>query len=1073
MSVLVIGAAGAVGKRLIGALAARGERIVAVDKAPALPESIRTLVMHAETNKDVRDFYTMQRIFQRHRFVHTVWNLAAPLSVVTINGMRNVLWAMYEARVKKILFTDSIGSFGSTDPGSDYGRQKRGVRRLLQEFWRSGGDPRWAVLPGVLHSEPTWGHGTTEYALEALLAAANCLSGKQETDVRVPMIYVDDLIRGLLALQDAPESSLQEPERGYAIPGVSFTAEELFKEIRFHVPNFQYQVELDANMNTFAKLWPDKLSTAEPWRDLSYAPSVGFRDMVFKILIAHRAEARLEAKEAAAMESAAEAQKTLSRLSEVVEERDRLQAELDDLHVGAQQLQADSRQQKQQLQANRHAIDSTSAEVRRLQQDKDELQSQLEKAKSKACSLEMEQHQQNQRKEQLQVQLRTREQELEHAQAALLELQEAKGQVAEVAQTEKRCRGELEEHLVAKAREVDEARVALQKVLEENSQLQSHLEAAHEKASGLEEQVQGHEDRCRALEDDLGEARIQLSAAAAREAQLKEAAASGRSEEQAELADAWAQKELLEAQLAATIARLDEEQAERIRQGARAETLEGDLAAQQRIYSEQASAARCKTVERSWLSLVASAAAHVQDMGRRRVMSELIASRREALNQAKRQTELAELLQAEQQKLAHDGQLQKHQDEDMASCIKENEELRACNRELTLSMQQFKEENDQLHVDNGSLLESVALFEGDLGKVADRHAQLIGHVNKKQKIRYTVKLKEECAQLRLDLNKARHKLMQLEGSRRSDSLYGALASLGYSPVPAITSSPQPKPRGQDQSPASPPQQLPPPTRVSPKGAPARPEEAQRRLRLQECALERVNSDFRHLLTLVQRVIGRSTDERKEINFADLLQDLRQVMAAQAHQSVGSRTDASSVKKEPKEAKEPSTPRARDSLASPLSLRLSSQPPASEEPRPVQDKENQLNVQNQTEGEMGRAATPETHEAVRKVMKQINFALSFGARKLYGRPIQDARSFFEALDRHGNGALERKDIAQGFKRLDIVLPVNTLELLVKTVDQDANGLMSVEELLKALERSERLAAKSEGVSVPPLPRKRLY
>ena len=46
---------------------------------------------------------------------------------------------------------------------------------------------------------------------------------------------------------------------------------------------------------------------------------------------------------------------------------------------------------------------------------------------------------------------------------------------------------------------------------------------------------------------------------------------------------------------------------------------------------------------------------------------------------------------------------------------------------------------DQLHVDNSSLLESVALFESDLGKVADRHAQLIGHVNKKQKIRYTVK----------------------------------------------------------------------------------------------------------------------------------------------------------------------------------------------------------------------------------------------------------------------------------------------------------------------------------------------
>ena len=47
MSVLVIGAAGAVGKRLIKALAARGERIVAVDRSPELPETIRDLVTFA------------------------------------------------------------------------------------------------------------------------------------------------------------------------------------------------------------------------------------------------------------------------------------------------------------------------------------------------------------------------------------------------------------------------------------------------------------------------------------------------------------------------------------------------------------------------------------------------------------------------------------------------------------------------------------------------------------------------------------------------------------------------------------------------------------------------------------------------------------------------------------------------------------------------------------------------------------------------------------------------------------------------------------------------------------------
>ena len=37
----------------------------------------------------------------------------------------------------------------------------------------------------------------------------------------------------------------KEPERGYAIPGVDFTPEELFREIRFHVPEFKYELQID------------------------------------------------------------------------------------------------------------------------------------------------------------------------------------------------------------------------------------------------------------------------------------------------------------------------------------------------------------------------------------------------------------------------------------------------------------------------------------------------------------------------------------------------------------------------------------------------------------------------------------------------------------------------------------------------------------------------------------------------------------------------------------------------------------------------------------------------------------
>jgi hypothetical protein len=103
------------------------------------------------------------------------------------------------------------------------------------------------------------------------------------------MIHVDDLMRGLVALQEAEQSSLAEPGQGYVLPGLSFSPTELFDEIRKHHPGFGFRVELDDNMNKFAKLWPDALSGDEPLRDLGYSPEVGLAEMVASVLAAHEA----------------------------------------------------------------------------------------------------------------------------------------------------------------------------------------------------------------------------------------------------------------------------------------------------------------------------------------------------------------------------------------------------------------------------------------------------------------------------------------------------------------------------------------------------------------------------------------------------------------------------------------------------------------------------------------------------------------------------------------------------------------------------------------------------------------
>ena len=60
----------------------------------------------------------------------------------------------------------------------------------------------FAIIPGVLHDDESWGDGTTEYVLEAIKCAAyrqtyNCIIHPNEP---LPMILRKDLVRGLSLL---------------------------------------------------------------------------------------------------------------------------------------------------------------------------------------------------------------------------------------------------------------------------------------------------------------------------------------------------------------------------------------------------------------------------------------------------------------------------------------------------------------------------------------------------------------------------------------------------------------------------------------------------------------------------------------------------------------------------------------------------------------------------------------------------------------------------------------------------------------------------------------------------------
>jgi threonine 3-dehydrogenase len=322
---LVIGGAGAIGKRLIAALVARdgpGSVIAALRTTPLPPAlaSQCTCVFGIDVCKEG----TIAALFREHgASIHWVWNLAAPLSVetaadpqlarrTTVGGMSLILHAMLASGVTRICFSDSIGSFGATapredapaswlvahpsqDPGSDYGVLKRECRQLLARFATEHGfDTRWAVIPGVLHSDATWGAGTTEYALEAILCA---VEGRRfacpvPPSARLPMIFAEDLIDGLLRLQAADQSSLHEPERGYCLAGFSFSAEELFSLLRARYPRAEFTVAEREPASHFAATWPDSICARQALEDLGFLAKVGFRETVEAIASAHEQRSR-------------------------------------------------------------------------------------------------------------------------------------------------------------------------------------------------------------------------------------------------------------------------------------------------------------------------------------------------------------------------------------------------------------------------------------------------------------------------------------------------------------------------------------------------------------------------------------------------------------------------------------------------------------------------------------------------------------------------------------------------------------------------------------------------------------
>jgi nucleoside-diphosphate-sugar epimerase len=245
---------------------------------------------------NVLDKENLKTIFSKYKPTQ-VYLLAALLSAtgeqnpklawdLNMNGLLNVLDFAVDFGVKRVYWPSSIAVFGpnspknqtpqycTMDPNTVYGISKLAGERWCEYYFQKYGlDVRSIRYPGLISWKAMPGGGTTDYAIHTFHEALKKGSYQSflSAETTLPMMYMDDAIRGTIELMDAPENQISI-RSSYNFSGLSFSPEELASEIRKHIPNFKLSYNLDDPRQKIADSWPKSLDDSFAKKEWNWNP---------------------------------------------------------------------------------------------------------------------------------------------------------------------------------------------------------------------------------------------------------------------------------------------------------------------------------------------------------------------------------------------------------------------------------------------------------------------------------------------------------------------------------------------------------------------------------------------------------------------------------------------------------------------------------------------------------------------------------------------------------------------------------------------------------------------------------
>lgn len=301
--ILVTGAFGQIGSELVPALIAKygRENVVAVGHHN-IPADFTGIV---ETMADITDKAALESLIKKHA-IDTIYHLVSLLSAkgevdptltwhINMDGLKHVL-DLAVAYKLRVFWPSSIAAFGPTTPRENTPQQTihepttmYGVTKIAGEnlchyyFLKYGVDVRSIRYPGIVSWKAEPGGGTSDYAVAIFYdglqkGSYECFVGPETS---LPMMYMDDAVRGTMQLMDADPSKLTV-RTSYNLGAMSFTAAELAAELNKHIEvKVTYKPD---HRQKIADSWPKSIDDSVARADWGWKPEFGLAEMTVEML---------------------------------------------------------------------------------------------------------------------------------------------------------------------------------------------------------------------------------------------------------------------------------------------------------------------------------------------------------------------------------------------------------------------------------------------------------------------------------------------------------------------------------------------------------------------------------------------------------------------------------------------------------------------------------------------------------------------------------------------------------------------------------------------------------------------